>query len=66
MTEQPRDAETIAYRCAHCGEPIWVAVDVLAGQRQDMVEDCAVCCRPNHLRVTIDRDGDVVLETSAE
>ena len=47
----------IAYACAACGEENETFVDATAGARQTYVEDCAVCCRPNVLRVQIDEAG---------
>ena len=53
------DAEA-SYACWACGEEIVVPVDVTMGTRQDYVEDCPVCCRPNELHVEVDPDrGDV-------
>lgn len=47
------DAEA-SYACWACGEEIVVPVDVTVGTRQDYVEDCPVCCRPNELHVEVD------------
>jgi hypothetical protein len=32
--------------CPYCGEPIDSYVDPGGGERQEYIEDCAVCCRP--------------------
>ncbi len=45
------------YVCPACGETIDVRVDPSAGSFQEYVEDCAVCCRPNVLRIRV---GDEV------
>ena len=45
------------YDCPHCGEEIVVPVDPLAGDRQDYVEDCPVCCSPNLLHVDVFEDA---------
>lgn len=44
------------FQCAGCGE--WNATDVdsSAGQRQQYVEDCQVCCKPNLLSVSWDSE----------
>ena len=34
-------------------------VDLSAGEEQEYVEDCPVCCRPHLIHVEIDEDGDV-------
>jgi hypothetical protein len=35
------------YRCACCAEQNETCIDPQAGQEQQFVEDCRVCCRPN-------------------
>jgi short subunit dehydrogenase-like uncharacterized protein len=41
-----------AYLCGGCGEDIVIPLDISAGHRQEYVEDCPVCCRPNMLHIT--------------
>jgi transcription elongation factor Elf1 len=43
-----------AYVCESCGEEIVVPVDVSAGESQEYVEDCPVCCCPNVIHVELD------------
>jgi hypothetical protein len=40
------------YHCACCGEENEVWLDPEAGSRQQLVEDCAVCCRPMVITAT--------------
>ena len=47
-----------SYLCDWCGEEIVVPLDVSAGSRQEYVEDCPVCCRPNLITVEVDEDGE--------
>lgn len=47
------------YICDACGEEIVIPVDLSAGSRQEYVEDCPVCCRPNVVYLDIDETGDV-------
>jgi hypothetical protein len=47
------------YLCDACGETIVVPIDYTAGVRQEYVEDCPVCCRPNLIHIEIDESGDV-------
>jgi hypothetical protein len=42
------------FQCAGCGEWNETSVDASAGRRQNYVEDCQVCCKPNLLRVEYD------------
>lgn len=37
--------------CAYCGEENDVFVEPEGGAEQTLTEDCAVCCRPNVLRI---------------
>jgi Cysteine-rich CPXCG len=51
--------EEAKYHCESCGEEIVVPIDLSAGQSQEYVEDCPVCCRPNLIHVEIDGTGEV-------
>ncbi|HLJ30054.1 MAG TPA: CPXCG motif-containing cysteine-rich protein [Candidatus Angelobacter sp.] len=42
------------FQCAGCGEWNETSVDISAGVRQNYVEDCQVCCKPNVLQVEWD------------
>ncbi len=53
------------YSCAYCGEWVDTEVDPSAGDHQSYVEDCAVCCRPNVLRIAVDAE-DWTATISAE
>lgn len=46
-----------SYICDACGEEIVVPIDVSAGESQEYVEDCPICCRPNIVHVEIDAEG---------
>lgn len=46
-----------AYICPSCGEEIVIPVDLSAGEEQQYVEDCPVCCCPNVLHVYVDGDS---------
>ena len=35
------------FLCACCGEENEILLDPTEGDRQKLVQDCAVCCRPN-------------------
>jgi DNA-directed RNA polymerase subunit RPC12/RpoP len=58
-----RAFEEASYLCHACGEEIVVPVDLSEGEDQDLIEDCPVCCRPQHLRVTVAPDGSVRVES---
>jgi hypothetical protein len=43
---------TTSFNCAYCGTSNTTTVDLSAGETQEYIEDCQVCCRPNNLYVT--------------
>jgi transcription elongation factor Elf1 len=47
------------YTCPSCGEEVVVPIDVHAGEEQEYVEDCPVCCVPLLLRVRVHEDGSI-------
>jgi transcription elongation factor Elf1 len=54
---------TTSFDCAFCGETNSTSVDLSAGETQQYIEDCQVCCRPNNLYVTANaRTGDAWIE----
>ena len=55
-----------SYVCDACGEQIIIPLDLSAGDSQEYVEDCPVCCRPNLVHVEIDRRGRVQVWAEAE
>jgi hypothetical protein len=62
---EPVMTSSSEFVCAYCGEIVETTIDPSAGDSQIYVEDCAVCCRPNVLHVTIDPDT-METEISAE
>jgi hypothetical protein len=49
--------------CPFCGEPGEVEVDVDATEPGEhvFVQDCAVCCRPWAVRITVASDGEMTV-----
>jgi hypothetical protein len=54
------------YICDSCGEEIEVSLDPSAGNDQEYVEDCPVCCVPNLLRINWDDEGRVSIQAQRE
>jgi DNA replicative helicase MCM subunit Mcm2 (Cdc46/Mcm family) len=54
------------YVCGSCGEEIVVPLDPSAGEHQQYVEDCPVCCSPNELFVDYEEDGSARVSTRPE
>ncbi len=57
--------ETSVYTCPHCGESIQIGVDPTGGPEQHYIEDCPVCCNPNAIHVSFDRDGSADVQANA-
>ena len=49
-----------SYDCPCCGETIVVPVDAGAGEAQEYVEDCPVCCRPVECLLEVGADGELL------
>jgi Cysteine-rich CPXCG len=50
--------ETIVIHCPYCGEGFETVADVSAGAQQ-YTEDCAVCCRPIDVSLSVDDEGNL-------
>jgi hypothetical protein len=48
-----------SYVCDSCGEEVVIPLDLSAGESQEYVEDCPVCCHPNVIHVEVDEAGQV-------
>jgi hypothetical protein len=51
--------------CPYCGESQTVLIDT-SEEEQTYIEDCQVCCRPIDFIVSVDNQGDVVVEIRHE
>src|SRR3954467_12558419 len=52
--QRPGPKEEASSTCDASGEEIVIPIDVSAGESQEVVEDCPVCCRPNVIHVEIE------------
>jgi len=50
--------EEVIIDCPSCGEALSLEVDTTAGDEQEYVQDCAVCCHPMDVFVRC-ADGEV-------
>lgn len=58
---------TTEFICAFCGERNPIFIDISAGNQQNYVEDCQVCCQPNVLDITIDEETlDIDVQSDCE
>lgn len=49
--------EPVQIQCPYCWESFDIVVD-LSVEEQSYVEDCFVCCRPIHLHILVDEEGE--------
>ncbi|MHC4995199.1 MAG: CPXCG motif-containing cysteine-rich protein [Planctomycetota bacterium] len=54
------------YICDACGEEIVIPFDLSAGEHQEFVEDCPVCCRPNVIHAEVDAAGQLRVWSHSE
>jgi len=54
------------YICDSCGEEIVIPLDPTAGESQEYVEDCPVCCHPNVIHVEFDEAGNATVWGESE
>jgi len=52
----------LIWTCQYCGIHNVVWVDLTAGNKQDFIEDCRICCRPNRIIVTVDNEEMTFIE----
>jgi hypothetical protein len=58
---------TAGFQCAGCGEWNETSVDASAGMRQQYVEDCQICCKPNLIQVSWDMSaGEYMISAELE
>lgn len=50
----------LSIHCPYCGEVFETPIDASAGD-QHQVEDCAICCQPITVIITVDDDNDIAL-----
>lgn len=51
--------EEILIDCPQCGESFAIQVETVSDRSVEMIEDCAVCCRPAAISLT-SRNGEVI------
>ena len=46
------------YQCPHCGQLVDTDPDLGGGFKQQYIEDCPICCRPNRIQATYAPEAD--------
>lgn len=54
--------ENILWYCHYCGEENELLVDFTIEGKQDFVEDCCNCCRPNRIIISRDYEENVFID----
>jgi hypothetical protein len=47
--------------CPYCGESVGIWIDLGGGSEQSYVEDCAVCCHPWQVYVSLQDDDEAIV-----
>jgi hypothetical protein len=55
--------QEILVQCPQCGEEFAIQVETATDGSVEMIEDCAVCCRPALVRVST-RGGEIISITT--
>ena len=54
--------EDIVWTCQYCGEANSVWIDLTIEGKQDFIEECSICCRPNRIIVSVDEGDNIFIE----
>ena len=57
--------DVLNWVCQYCGEENELWIDLTVFEKQDTVEDCELCCRPNRVIITHDKDDDELIYVDA-
>jgi hypothetical protein len=52
--------------CPYCGETNGLSIDISGGAHQEFVVDCAVCCAPIVVRLTLRGEDMIALDVQRE
>ena len=55
--------EVVVWICQYCGEENELWIDLTIEDKQDLIEDCETCCRPNRLIISQEKaEGRPLIE----
>ncbi|HLG31702.1 MAG TPA: CPXCG motif-containing cysteine-rich protein [Ignavibacteriaceae bacterium] len=57
--------DVLMWVCQYCGEENELWADLTLLEQQDIIEDCELCCRPNRVIITHDKDDDELIYIDA-
>lgn len=55
--------DDLTWTCQYCGVHNIVWVDLTVKGKQDFIEECRICCRPNRIIISVNNDEKVLLES---
>jgi hypothetical protein len=55
--------EDLVWTCQYCGVENTVWVDLTIEGKQDFIEDCRICCRPNRIIILKDEEDNILIES---
>lgn len=57
-----RSDDDFTWICQYCGVQNTVWIDLTVEGKQDFIEECRICCRPNRIVVWIDHEDEIHVE----
>jgi hypothetical protein len=57
--------DVLIWICQYCGEENELWIDMTVTDKQDFIEDCELCCRPNRVIITHDKEDDELVYVDA-
>gem|GEM_PF-459822 len=54
--------DDLVWTCQYCGVQNTVWIDLTVNGKQDIIEECRICCRPNRVIATVDQEENVLVE----
>jgi hypothetical protein len=55
--------DDVVWTCQYCGIHNTLWVDLTVKGKQDLVEDCRICCRPNRIIISKDREDNLIIDS---
>ena len=59
--EVPSD-DDVVWVCQYCGVHNAMWVDLTVPGKQEFIEDCRICCRPNRVIITLDHEENIYVD----
>jgi hypothetical protein len=63
MQKMQSTDEYVVWACQYCGVNNSLWIDLTIEGKQDFIEDCRICCRPNRIIITNNEDNNIFIES---